>query len=79
MMTDHNLVLIKATREMCSSMAACRCGEEHAVRNVAMQGLGSKDSLNLRDGTRKVEKFRRSIVRGGFKNTSAFASLTKLE
>ena len=46
-------------------MAACRCGEEHAVRNVAMQGLGSKDPLNLRDGTRKVERFRRSILRGG--------------
>ena len=30
-----------------------------------MQGLGSKDSLNLRDGIRKVENFRRSNLRGG--------------
>ena len=56
-------------------MAACRCGEQHAVRNVAMQGFGSKDSLILRDGTREVEKFRRFDSAWGFVHLHLLLSL----
>ena len=33
-----------------------------------MQGFGSKDFLNLRDGTREVEKFRHIDFTWGFVN-----------
>ena len=38
------------------------------MRNVAMQGFGSKDFLNVRDGIREVEKFRHFESAWGFVN-----------